>query len=139
MLDLDYQYIQVNPYTEENSVSGTNLQYFTQYNQSFTSGIGWQGSYTIPYGHMEWMPYLQAMLENQWIHGTRNIKAGVASLPGTSFTLPAQQPSDTYGLITAGIMANIWQNISAGLSYQTTLLTQNVSGQNISLNIQMTM
>jgi outer membrane lipase/esterase len=139
VLDLDYQYIQVNPYTEENSVSGTNLQYFTQYNQSFTSGIGWQGSYTIPYGHMEWMPYLQAMLENQWIHGTRNIKAGVASLPGTSFTLPAQQPSDTYGLITAGIMANIWQNISAGLSYQTTLLTQNVSGQNISLNIQMTM
>jgi outer membrane lipase/esterase len=107
---LTYQNIKVDGYAESGT-SSTAMFFGDQKNDVFSSSLGWQASGIIgairPFGRVSW-EYID--------YRNRDINAGLVSIPGGGFNLPAFKPNGNYALFLVGASMPIGKDITGFLS-----------------------
>lgn len=136
IINADYQYVKVDPFAEDGAPPGTDLQFASQYNQSFVTGYGWQGAYRLDFCRFTLLPYAQATYDNQWINGdNRLVTASVLTLPGSNFAIPILGPDRDFGVLSAGVFANLTNNLTIGVAYNAVVESGGTT-QNVNANLQ---
>lgn len=136
-VNADYQYVHINAYAETGSIGGIAEQFDAQTNNSLTTGLGWQIAEIININSIPVMPFAQLSYNHQWLDDERDVGAGLVSIPGSHFSIPASgAPSRNYALGTVGISTNLAKAITLSLGYNTTIFYSGAHTQNVNASLQ---
>ena len=99
---LTYQEAKVYAWSETGA-SSTAMSFGHQKRDSFVSSLGWQAE-----GSFGWArPYARVTWEKDYNNDDRTVRAGLVSMGGIGFGLPAFRPDDNYMLFDVGVSGEL--------------------------------
>jgi len=99
---LTYQEAKVYAWSETGT-SSTAMSFGHQKRDSFVSSLGWQAD-----GNLGWArPLARVTWEKDYNNDERTVRAGLVSMGGVSFGLPALKPDDNYILFNVGLSGEL--------------------------------
>ena len=99
---LTYQEAKVYAWSETGT-SSTAMSFGHQKRDSFVSSLGWQAE-----GSFGWVrPYARVTWEKDYNNDDRTVRAGLVSMGGIGFGLPAFRPDDNYMLFDVGVSGEL--------------------------------
>ena len=99
---LTYQEAKVYAWSETGT-SSTAMSFGHQKRDSFVSSLGWQAE-----GNLGWArPYARITWEKDYNNDDRTVRAGLVSMGGVGFGLPAFRPDDNYVLFDVGVSGEL--------------------------------
>ena len=130
-LRLTYQQAKVYEWSESGT-SSTAMSFGQQKRDSFVSSLGWQVNGAIgsvrPFGRITW--------EKDYNDDNRSVRAGLVSMGGISFGLPAYQADSDYALFDVGASMPIGSTVTGFIGLSATAGKSDGNYQAITLGIR---
>jgi outer membrane lipase/esterase len=99
---LTYQETKVYAWSET-GMSSTAMSFGQQKRDSLVSSLGWQANGNLGWGR----PWARVTWEKDYNNDERTVRAGLVSMGGVGFGLPALRPDDNYILFNAGVSGEL--------------------------------
>jgi outer membrane lipase/esterase len=129
---LTYQEAKVDAWSETGT-SSTAMSFGEQKRDSLVSSLGWQAD-----GNLGWVrPWARISWEKDYNNDDRSVRAGLVSMGGVGFGLPALKPDDNYILFNVGVSGELGNSkITGFLSVNATASKNDGNYQAITVGIR---
>jgi outer membrane lipase/esterase len=129
---LTYQEAKVDAWSETGT-SSTAMSFGEQKRDSLVSSLGWQAD-----GNLGWVrPWARISWEKDYNNDDRSVRAGLVSMGGVGFGLPALKPDDNYILFNVGVSGELGNSkITGFLSVNATASKKDGNYQAITVGIR---